>query len=156
MEGKPWRCRAQILKRWDTGAAWAVTCSVMCVVKQRLSVYGRMLSPLFLIVEVHHLSASSALPPLMKCVLAVGKSFGKAASWLTVVVESLLKESEMWGLSRRPLLSPHALSDVHVGGVNPTQVPEHRQGAVLHLFLKPGLPVWLQETQSWKLPGVSV
>lgn len=27
---------------------------------------------------------------------------------------------------------------------------------MLHLFLKPRLPVRLQETQSWKLPGVSI
>lgn len=73
--------------------AWAVTCSVVCMVKQRLTVYGCMPSPLFLSVEVHHLSASSALLPLMKCVLAVRKSFGKATSWLTIA--SLLKESEM-------------------------------------------------------------
>lgn len=39
-----------------------------------------------------------------------------------------------------------ALSGVHVGGVNQTQVPEHRCSAVLHLFPKPGLSVWLQET----------
>lgn len=44
-------------------------------------------------------------------------------------------------------LAPCSLCTVWCSpGVNQTQVPEHRHGAVLHLFTKPGLSVQLQET----------
>lgn len=46
------------------GRLGSVTCAVICVAKQRMTVYARMLSPLFCSGEAHDLSTRLALLPL--------------------------------------------------------------------------------------------